>query len=178
MDVEAASVETESINRPCIEINGKISCYEPKPAKDAKCTKIGGLPFCEASISGAKIDTTFQKEARKVMNSILYPKIHSDEAKHMERTFVEFTIGFIAAALVFTVSLYIKDAVDFILNFFVDGTVTFLSLVIIIAALTGVSMILSFVEYRMTRSLDRTNLVETLAEKDIIEILNETANDG
>jgi hypothetical protein len=178
MEIEAAGIETAEIDRPCLEINGKISCYEPKPAPEAKCVKIGSLPFCEATIKGTKIDTTFQKEARKVMNSMLYPKIHTDEAKHVERMIVEFTVGFISAALVFTVSLYIKDAVDFILAFFMDGTVTFISLVIIIAVLTIVSMVLSFVEYRTTRSLERTNLFETLADKDLVEILDEVANDS
>jgi len=171
----SAEAIKDAESRACIEIDGSISCYDPKPKSTSRCTNIGGSFFCKArNGKDGKIDTTFREEARKAMNILLYPKIRVDEARHSKGVIVQYTIGFISSALVFTVSLYIKSMIDTIMLFFMSGApATFISLLTIIIILIIVSIALAFAEYRARKALDRTNLLETLAEKDIAEGMRE-----
>ena len=174
------NVQTDpgKIDRPCIKINDKIACYDPKPSKLDKCTNIGGSFFCTGDVKGSVLHTTFQKEARKVMNALLYPKIRYDEARQIEGTFITYTIGFIASALVFTCSLYIKDAIDYVISIFVGVPMPILTLILIIVILTVVSMVLALIQYRATMAFNRTNFLETIAEKDAGEIFKEITKAG
>jgi len=176
MDIKASGINKDEVDKPCIKIHGKISCYDPNPVKNDKCHKVGSSFFCEMDVKGSKVHTTFQKEARKLMNAMLYPKIRTEEARHVERSYLEYTIGFIAASLVFTVSLYIKSIIDYIISFFVDGEMTLITLIVVVILIITISMAISFIQYRASKAVSRTNLLETIAEKDITGILNEMVN--
>jgi hypothetical protein len=152
----------------CIDINGIEWCNDSLPPdKDASCMTIDGKKFCQSKGNG----TTLRQEIDAFKGFMFYPKLRMDEARQMKKLVVEFTIGFIISSLIFVLSLYIKDILDYVMSFvMIDGS--FVSMIIISIVLTITMIILSFMEYRISKSLDKTRVMEKFAEKNPTEMLN------
>lgn len=165
--------ESGSQRKLCMEINGEIHCLELNPVRKKNCLNIGGYYFCEVNDDDNIKKRSFKDEAQKFMNIILYPKLRTDETKQLEENIIEFTVGFVLSSLVFTLSLYIKDILDFFLFSLFPAGYNIFILFIIIAILIGVSLVLSIIRYRLKKAAKETRVLEQFAEKRPREIVNQ-----
>lgn len=158
----------DNVTQGCLLVDEKIMCYDPAPAKDSDCINLSGYHFCQTDGK----DTTFKDELKKSLSVFLYPRVTVDDAKYMKLKIVEYSVGFILAALVFTLSFYIKDIIDIIFLLFIPSSPTILTLFIVIISLTSCAFLFSFLEYRMYKAVNNTSVLEKLSEKSPLEVLN------
>ncbi len=171
MDSPASPVDQEG---KCITINKETWCYDPAPEDKSKCININGMFMCK----NGKKERTFRQEVTRFKNILFYPKMRVDEAKQIETLSIEYTIGFIIGALTFTLSLYIKEIIDYFAFIFIPVSAGIFSIIVIVLVLIAVTLGLSVVMYRLQRAVDETNVGEKLAEKSPMEILNTVVKDS
>ncbi len=162
---------TGKMKDQCLEIEGTLRCVELDPTGKKNCVNVSGINFCERD---GKEATTFKQERKKFLDIIIYPKMRLDETKKLETNIVVFTIGIVLSALVFTLSLFIKDVIDIIMiSLFPSSVFNIFILLFIIIVIIGVSLVLSFVQNRVQTAFNETDLLEKFAEKDPVEIAGE-----
>lgn len=170
MDVSEDIASPES--GKCLIVNGKKLCYDPMPdetKKKEKCINISGYYFCE---NGEK-ELTIKGELKRSLGILLNPEVETDEASYMELKAIEYTIGFFLGALAFTLSYYIKDIIDYIVYSLIPGSMSILTLFIIILVMTGLAIGLVFIEYRMRKVAVMTRLMEKASKKTAPELIDD-----
>jgi hypothetical protein len=152
----------------CLTINNTVKCFEAAPPDEKKpgCALINGMFFCP----NGKDDPTLKAEVTRFVDIVTYPKITMQDAKHFKRSVVEYTLGFILSALVFTLSLYIKEMIDLFVFSLISPTLNFIVLLLITIVLTIIAIMLSLLTHRITVANASTRTVEKLAEKTPREI--------
>ena len=159
--------ESPPPEKQCLDIDDTIKCFDMNPTPEKNCSMLNGVAFCE---NGEK-SKTFRDERKKFLGIMFYPKLRKNEAKEIENNIVQFTIGLVLSALVFTLSLFIKDIVDLIAIFFLPSSTTILSLIIIVIVLIAISLVLAFIQTRVGSALEETELLEKVSEKNPVEAL-------
>ena len=157
----------EGAGNRCLEVDGMMKCIDPSPSDDKNCTMIGGTAFCKKDDAPA----TFKQERKKFFNVLFYPRLRKKEASMLENNMVDFTIGLVLSSIVFTLSFFIKDIIDYITAMIFPSSITIVTLVFIIAILIMISLVLAFLQTRFKTAIDETELLEKLSEKDAADVV-------